>query len=146
MAWTAHLSYPGQCREAFSFYARLFGGRLTMVAYGDTPMAKTVSADWADKIVHATLSLDGRELAGSDVQPEHYRRPQGFSVLADVEGVEKARRIFTALVEGGRVDMPMQATFWAPAFGVLVDRYGIPWEINARHDPMGDPVYVKGSQ
>ena len=132
MALTAHLSYSGHCREAFNFYAQLFGGELMMLAYGDTPMAKEVPAEWSEKIVHATLSFDGCELAGSDVQSDYYRRPQGFSVLVDVEGVEKARRIFTALAEGGSVEMPMQETFWSPAFGVLTDRFGIPWEINGK--------------
>ncbi len=132
MGLTAHLSFSGQCREAFSFYAELFGGDLMMLTYGDTPMATEVPADWGEKIVHATLSFDGCELAGSDVQREHYRRPQGFSVLVDVEGVEKARRIFTALADGGSVSMPVQETFWSPAFGVVVDRFGIPWEINGK--------------
>ena len=132
MGLTAHLSYPGQCREAFGFYAELFGGELMMLAYRDTPMATEVPADWSEKIVHATLSFDGCELAGSDVQLEHYRRPQGFSVLVYVEGVENARRIFTALADQGSVTMPMQETFWSPAFGVLVDRFGIPWEINGK--------------
>ena len=132
MALTAHLSYPGHCREAFDFYAQLFGGEAMMLAYGDTPMAKDVPAEWSEKIVHATLLFDGCELAGSDVQSDHYRRPQGFSVLVDVEGVEKARRIFTALSEGGSVTVPMQETFWSPAFAVLTDRFGIPWEINGK--------------
>ena len=132
MAVTAHLSFSGQCREALSFYAQLFDGDLKMLTYGDTPMAKDVPADWGGKIVHATLSFDGGELAGSDVQPEHYRPPQGFSVLVDVEGVEKARRIFAALAEGGSIALPIQATFWSPAFGVVVDRFGIPWEINGK--------------
>jgi PhnB protein len=132
MALTAHLWYSGHCREAFNFYAQLFGGELMLLAYGDTPMAKEVGAEWSEKIVHATLAFDGCGLAGSDVQSDHYRRPQGFSVLVDVEGVEKARRIFTALAEGGSVAMPMQETFWSPAFGVLTDRFGIPWEINGK--------------
>ena len=132
MAVTAHLSFSGQCREALSFYAQLFGGDLKMLTYGDTPMAKDVPADWGDKIVHATLSFDGSELAGSDVQPEHYRQPQGFSVLVDVEGVEKARRIFAALAEGGSIALPIQETFWSPAFGVVVDRFRTPWEINGK--------------
>jgi PhnB protein len=130
MAASAHLSYSGQCREAFNLYAQLFGGELKMLAYGDTPMANAVPAEWSEKIVHGTLSFDGCELAGSDVQSGHYRRPQGFSVLVDVDGVEKARRIFAALAEGGSVAMPIQETFWSPAFGVLTDRFGIPWEIN----------------
>jgi PhnB protein len=132
MAMTAHLSFSGQCGEAFSFYAQLFGAELKMLTYGDTPMAKEVPADWAEKIVHATLSFDGSELAGSDVQLEHYQRPQGFSVLVDVEGDEKARRVFTALAERGSIVLPIQETFWSPAFGVVVDRFGIPWEINGK--------------
>ena len=132
MALTAHLWYSGHCREAFNFYAQLFGGELMLLAYGDTPMAKEVAAEWREKIVHATLAFDDCELAGSDVQSDHYRQPQGFSVLVDIEDVEKARRIFTALAEGGSVAMPMQETFWSPAFGVLTDRFGIPWEINGK--------------
>lgn|SRR5262245_1870361 len=132
MALIAHVWYPGLCREAFSFYSQLFGGQLMMLAYRDTPMAKTVPPEWVDKIVHATLSFDGCELAGSDVRSDQYRRPQGFSVLLDVEGAEKARRIFTALGEGGTIGLPMQETFWSPAFGVLTDRFGIPWEINGK--------------
>ena len=132
MALTPHLWFPGQCREAFNFYARLFGGKLWMLAYRETPMAQDVPAEWGEKIVHATLSFDGCELAGSDVRPEDYRRPQGFSVLVGVDGVENANRIFSALAEGGSVGMPMQQTFWSAAFGVLVDRFGIPWEINGK--------------
>ena len=132
MALTAHLWYSGHCREAFSFYAQLFGGELMLLAYGDTPMAKEVGAEWSEKIVHATLAFDGCELAGSDVQSDQYRPPQGFSVLVDVEGIEKARRTFTALAEGGIVGLPMKETFWSPAFGVLTDRFGIPWEINGK--------------
>ena len=132
MAVAAHLSYSGQCREAFNLYAQLFGGDLTMLAYGDSPMAQAVPAEWSEKIVHATLLFDGGELAGSDVQSAHYRKPQGFSVLVDVDGVEKARRIFAALAEGGSIAMPIEETFWSPAFGVLTDRFGIPWEISGR--------------
>lgn len=132
MGSTTHVWYSGRCREAFTFYAQLFGGELMMLAYRDSPMAKELPPKWADKIVHATLSCGGCELAGSDVPPDSYRRPQGFAVLVDVEGVEEARRIFTALGEGGRVEMPMQETFWSPAFGVLIDRFDIPWEINGK--------------
>lgn len=132
MAVTPHVSYAGQCEEAFKFYAGLFGGKLWMLAYRDTPMAQEVPAEWRDKVVHATLSFNGGELAGADVQPAHYRSPQGFSVLLDVDGVDHATRIFDALAQGGSVGMPLQRTFWSPAFGVLVDRFGTPWEINGK--------------
>jgi PhnB protein len=132
MALTAHLSYSGECREAFIFYAELFGGELMLLAYGDTPMAMEVPPDWSDKNRARDPLLDGCELAGSDVQSVYYQRPQGFSVLVDIEGVEKARRLFSALAEGGSVEVPMQETFWSPSFGVLTDRFSIPWEINGK--------------
>jgi PhnB protein len=135
MAFTPHVSYSGRCREAFELYAQLFAGELFLLAYRDTPMAAQVPPEWADKIVHGTLRFRGGELAGSDVLPEHYRKPQGFSVLAEVEGVAEARRVFNGLAAGGSVVMPIAEQFWSPAFGVLVDRFDVPWEINGRATP-----------
>lgn len=126
-----HLVFSGQCREAFEFYARTLGGTIEgMLAYGDTPMASAVPPDWGAKIVHATLDIDGRKLMGADVLPKDYERPQGFYVLL-TEAPTEVKAIFAALAEGGSVKMPLQETFWSPAFGVVVDRFGIPWEINA---------------
>jgi PhnB protein len=130
MALTVHLSYPGQCEEAFNFYAQLLGGEVGLLRYRDTPVAQDVPADWGDKIVHATLSLNSGTLAGADVLPRDYRRPQGFSVLVDIDGLDTANRVFDALAKGGSVGMPLQKTFWSPAFGVVVDRFGVPWEVN----------------
>ena len=62
--------------------------------------------------------------------PKDYERPQGFYVLLNEEPA-KVKAIFDALAEGGSVKMPLEQTFWSPAFGVVVDRFGIPWEINA---------------
>jgi len=130
-----HLWFQGQCEEAFTFYARLLDGQARMLAFRDTPMAQSVPAAWRDNIVHASLSFPGGTLAGADVLPEHYQRPQGFAVLLDVAGAEAAHRVFNALAEGGSVSMPMQETFWSPAFGVVVDRFGTPWEINGQAGP-----------
>ena len=48
----------------------------------------------------------------------------------NVESPAEAERIFTALKENGRVTMPFGETFWAVRFGMLVDRFGIPWMVN----------------
>ena len=126
-----HISFDGECREAFVAYQRILGGKLTtLMTYGESPLAASVDAKWHERIVHATLDLDGAELNGADVMPQDYRRPQGFSVILSISGVERGRGIFAALAEGGTVRMPFQATFWSPGFGVLVDRFGTPWEIN----------------
>ena len=131
MKISPHLIFDGQCREAFVEYQRIFGGKLaTLMTFGESPLAAGVDAKWHSRILHATLLLDGAELNGADVLPHDYRRPQGFSVILNVGDVERARETFASLAAGGQVNMPLQSTFWSPGFGVLVDRFGTPWEIN----------------
>ena len=125
-----HLMFCGDCEQAFLLYERLFGGRLMLLSYGSSPAASTVPEAWRSKIVHATLTLaDGHALLGADVLPEQFERPQGFSVLAALRDAVEAQRVFDALADGGSVRMPLEKTFWSPAFGVVVDRFGTPWEI-----------------
>jgi PhnB protein len=113
------------------FYQSVLGGTLqTMLTYGETPMASTMEARWHDRIVHATLVLDEVELTGVDMISGSYQRPQGFFVTLTVDGVARAKEIFTALGQGGEIKLPFEKTFWSPGFGVLIDRFGIPWEIN----------------
>ena len=133
MEVTSHLMFCGQCEEAFKFYERLLGGKLvTMLTYGNSPMAGQVPLEWRDKIVHASLNLAGGTLAGADVLLEQYERPQGFYVLLGIDEPGDAERVFASLAEDGVVRMPIQQTFWSVRFGVLVDRFGIPWEVSCR--------------
>jgi PhnB protein len=130
MKLTPHVHFPGTCEEAFRTYAQLLGGRITgMQTYGASPGAEQCTPEWRTKIIHATMTLDGRELLGADVRPEEYEKPAGWNLLLAVAGQDDARRVFDSLAGGGVVKMPLQQTFWSPAFGVVVDRFGVPWEI-----------------
>jgi PhnB protein len=132
MQLSVHLNFDGQCAAAFRRYQQLLGGKLvTLMSYGESPMADKVPVEWRDRIVHATLRLDGVELMGADVAPDSYEPPRGFAVVLNIEGVEKARELFGSLAEGGTLRLPFQKTFWSPGYGLLVDRYGVPWEINS---------------
>ena len=101
-----------------------------MLTWGNSPMATEVSLEWQEKICHATLTVGFNQIMGADVSPEQYERPKGFQVLLGVDEPADAERIFQALAENGTVQMPMQETFWAARFGVLIDQFGVPWEIN----------------
>jgi PhnB protein len=68
---------------------------------------------------------------GSDAPPEHYAPPQGIHVSISIASPADGERIFNALAENGKVAMPFQKTFWSPGFGMAVDRFGIPWIVNA---------------
>ena len=126
-----YLLFNGQCEEAFKFYEKYLNGKIAiMMTYAGSPAEQQVPAEWRGKILHVRLDLDEGKLMGSDAPPTRYQPPQGFSVSLDVEKTEEAERIFTALAENGTVKMPIQETFWALRFGMLVDRFGVPWMIN----------------
>ncbi len=136
MQLSPHLTFRGQCQTAFEFYERSLGGKIvTMLIYGNSPMAEQVSPEWRGKIVHASLTVGDTDLMGADVLPNDYEQPQGFYVVLSVDDRADAERKFHALAENGAVRLPIQKTFWSPAFGVLVDQFGIPWEISCEQAP-----------
>jgi|ERR1017187_486069 PhnB protein len=132
MQLNAYLYFNGQCEEAFKFYEQLLGGKIeAMFPHAGTPAEQYVPPEWRDKIMHARLTVGGSVLMGSDAPPGHYHEAsKGFSVNIGLQEPEEAERIFHALAENGKVNMPIEKTFWAERFGMLVDRFGIPWMIN----------------
>lgn len=131
----AYLSFDGRCDEALDFYAAALGGRKTMRStYGEAPPSPGMPptpADWKGRIMHARIEARGLTLMGSDMPPgmpfEGYK---GFSLTVSVHDKAEGERLFQALSEGGRVTMPYGATFWSPGFGMLTDRFGVPWMVN----------------
>jgi PhnB protein len=131
MQLNPYLLFNGQCEAAFKFYERCLGGRLElMLTHGESPMAPQVPPEWRNKIMHARLVVGDKVLMGSDAPPDHYEEPKGFSVSLGIDDPADAGRIFDAMAEKGTVRMPLQKTFWALRFGMLVDQFGIPWMIN----------------
>ncbi len=131
MRLNPHLAFNGQCEAAFKFYEKCLGGEIVvMMTYGDSPAAAQTPPEWREKIMHATLALGDDRLTGGDAPPGQYEKPQGVSVLLSLEDAEEADRIFETLAENGAVQMPIQETFWAQRFGMLVDQFGTPWLIN----------------
>ena len=80
--------------------------------------------------MHARLSVGDNVLMGSDAPPDRYEPMKGFTVTLGIDDPHDAERVFHALSENGTVQMPIQETFWAVRFGMLVDRFGTPWMIN----------------
>src|SRR5262249_30641569 len=131
MQLNAYLLFNGQCEAAFKFYEQVLGGKIaTLIPHAGTPAEQHVPSEWRNKILHATLMVGDEVLMGSDAPPGHFEQPQGFSVALHVKNPAEAERIFNALAEKGTVRMPLAQTFWAARFGMLVDRFGIPWMIN----------------
>jgi PhnB protein len=128
---SAYLVFNGRCKEAFEFYEKALGGKIeATMTFGDSPMADQAPPDWGNKIMHARMMVGNSVLMGSDAPPDRYQEPKGFSLSVGTKDPAEAERIYTELVAGGKVQMPLQQTFWAAKFGMLVDRFGIAWMIN----------------
>lgn len=131
MRMNPYLTFDGRCETAFKFYEKVLGGKIeAMIPHEGTPAAEHVPADWRSKIMHARLTLGDEVLMGSDAPPGCREDMKGFSVTLGIDDPAEAERIFHALAENGTVRMPIQQTFWAVRFGMLVDKFGTPWMIN----------------
>lgn len=125
-----YLTFDGQCEAAFAHYERVFAGKILMtMRYGEAP-GNTAPPDVAARIMHTRLAIGDRLLMGSDAPVGRFSKPQGFAVSVQLDNVADAERIFAALAEGGTVQMPIAETFWAARFGMLEDKFGVPWMVN----------------
>jgi PhnB protein len=131
MQFSPYLLFNGDCAEAMKFYEQTLGGKIdALMPFAGSPSAEHVPPEWGDKILHASMTIDGHLIMASDAPPGHYAKPQGISVSIALKDRDKGEQIFNTLAEGGNVQMPFQKTFWASGFGMCVDRFGIPWMVN----------------
>jgi PhnB protein len=131
MKLNTYLNYGGNCREAFHFYEKHLGAKITtMMLYGEMPGRKNLPKEQENFVMHARITLGGVELMASDVPPEQKFQPMRSAYLSlDVDSTEEAERIYGVLSDGGEVFMPIQETFFAFRFGQLRDKFGTNWMI-----------------
>lgn len=138
MLLNTYLIFDGDCRSAFEFYRRCLGGEIVaMHTYGEAPPEAAMPNEAHDRIMHARLEVDGQTLMGSDNAsecPVPYEGIKGAHLSLNVGSVGEAERIFQALADDGTVQMPLEETFWARRFGMLIDRFGVPWMISCDHE------------
>ena len=130
MALYPYLSFGGNCREAFTYYQKIFGGELVLLPMSEMPADQPPPAEQADLIMHAALTFGDNLLMASDDPTGNFDGVRGIHVNHMVADDGEAQRIFEALADGGEITMPYGETFWSPGFGMCVDRFGIPWMIN----------------
>jgi len=136
MQVSPYLSFDGGCEAAFTLYSQCLGGTLGAIfRYAGSPMASQAPADWQNKVMHASMTVGDLMLMGADVTPDKYEPPKGFSLSIQLTDSTDAERIFRELARDGRIVMPLEKTFWAERFGMVVDRFGIPWLINCESQP-----------
>ena len=132
-----YLNFENKTEEAFRFYEKVLGGKLTEVyRFGAMPSHDgfELTPEQKNLVMHVGLQLpDGQMIMGSDMLPGMGpKRVEGnnFSISVHPDSRQEADRIFTALAAGGTVTMPMADQFWGDYFGSLADRFGVNWMVN----------------
>lgn len=131
MSFNPYLFFSGDCAEAFAFYSEVFGVEAQVMTNADLPEgSEPMPGAEPGHVMHAAIALGGSLLMGSD-DPSGTGGPKvGFSVSHTAPDVPAVHRIVEALADGGEVTMPVGATFWAPAFGMVTDRFGVGWMVD----------------
>ena len=132
MIFRPYLTFTGNCAEAFTRYQEIFGGPLDLLTVADVPGGPPPEGASLDAVMHAALSTDagGLLMGADDPSGEFSGTVDGMCVCVELPTREEAHRVFDELAESGTVQLPMAETFFSPAFGMCVDRFGTPWMID----------------
>lgn len=129
----AYLFFDGNAEEALEFYARVLGGQIEgKFRYADSPdpvPPEYMPPGGPDKLLHASLLIDGQRLMLGDGVPRESGGFRGFALTLQYQSEDRARQVFSALADGGQITMPMGPTFFSPCYGMLTDRFGVQWMV-----------------
>lgn len=139
-----YLMFNGNCEAAFTFYEKALGGKIVAMArFGEMP-ADAMGGDgctdtsgglppgFEQKIMHTSLQVGDQVLMASDSHPMYpYNGIHGMSIALGFTDVAEGEKVFAALSDGATVTMPLAETFWSERFGMLEDKFGVSWMVNA---------------
>lgn len=128
-----YLMFEGRCEEALDFYRKAVGAEITMLMRvkdsPEPPPPGMLPPGSDNKVMHASFTVGQSTLMASDGRSSGQPAFKGFSLSLMAADEAEAQRLFTALGEGGQVQMPLGKTFWSPAFGMVADRFGVSWMV-----------------
>ena len=130
----SYLFFNGRCEEAIEFYKKVLGAEVQLLMRNKEspePHAPGMLPPGSEnKVMHATLRVGSSNLMVSDGRCDGKPEFKGFTLSLDAATEAKAERLFSALADGGTVQMPLAKTFWSPKFGMVADRFGVGWMVS----------------
>ena len=126
-----YLCFEGRCEEALDFYRDALGAEVTMMMrFKESPDPEMCVGVDGEKVMHAYLRIGESTMMASDGRCTGEPGFTGISLSLAAADTAEAKRLFAALSDGGEVQMPLDKTFWSPAFGMVSDRFGVSWMVN----------------
>jgi PhnB protein len=129
-----YLSFEGRCEEAVELYRKALGAEVTaLMRFKESPDPGMCSPGSLDKVMHMSFRIGDTTLLASDGRCTGQPNFQGISLTLTVPNDAEAERLFASLADGGQVQMPLTKTFFSSRFGMVADRFGVPWMIIVAH-------------
>jgi PhnB protein len=130
MKLNPYLNFGGNCAEAFQFYEKQLGGKITMMMrFSDQPDPKNIPKGMEDGVLYVNMQLAGSEVMGSDVAADRFQPMRSVYLSLSLDSDAEAERVYALLKDAGEIFMPMAETFFASRFGMVRDRFGTSWMI-----------------
>ena len=128
----AYITFGGRCEEALEFYTKSIGAEVSgLMRWKESPEADMKGPPgWEEKVMNAAFRIGESQLMADDGMGDKTAEFKGMTLAIEVADDAEARRVFTALGEAGNVTMPLMKTFWTSSFGMLTDKFGVPWMVN----------------
>jgi PhnB protein len=128
-----YLFFDGRAEEAAEFYRRALGAEVTMLMrFKERPGPRDdgmVPPGADDKVMHMSLRIGDTTVLASDGRCRGQPSFQGFALSLSPPSEAEAEKLFAALADGGKVQLPLTKTFFAKRFGMVADRFGVSWMI-----------------
>jgi PhnB protein len=132
MRTDVYLNFNGTCEDAFQFYEKHLGGKVTLLSrHAEAPPNAQLPAGWKDKVLHARIELGNAMLMGADIPGAEPMRSAYVTLTLDT--AEDAERVYALLADGGQIFMKLETTFFASRFAMLRDRFGTSWMLLHEH-------------
>ncbi len=127
----AYITFNGRCEEALAFYKKGVGAEVTgLMRWKESPEKNMKGPPgYEEKVMNAAFRIGETQLMADDGMGEKMAEFKGMTLCIEVADDAEAKRVFTALGEGGTVTMPLAKTFWTSSFGMLSDKFGVPWMV-----------------
>ncbi|MFC4766030.1 VOC family protein [Effusibacillus consociatus] len=130
---TPYLMMDGNAKEAIQFYEKALDAKvLFLQTFGEMPENPEfpLPADAKDRVAHAMLKVGETDLMFSDRFPgQPHQQGNQVTICISTNDMEKSRQIYEALQQDGQVNMPLQETFFSPAYGIVTDKFGVTFQI-----------------
>src|SRR5262249_61386540 len=82
-----------------------------------------------NKIMHSAFHIGETLVMASDGMAGGKPEFKGFSLSVDAKDEAEAKKLFSALGQGGQVQQPLTKTFFSPCFGMVADKFGVGWMV-----------------